>query len=195
MAGKVRFECVKCGNCCRDKNLIITITDKDTIRLANHLKCDLKEILSKYIGFYQVRKELENRLVFPAISTYRGNAFLGLRKKSDGSCLFLREDNLCEIYAARPMVCRSFPFTFEVKEGWLSWGLMAKAEEICPGLGQGETVSDKSLEKVGKETIGELEEYSKIVSIWNHHAKVEQLDPVLLVKAFFEEAKLSPQSI
>jgi len=194
MVGKVRFKCVQCGNCCRDKDFIITITHKDTIRLANHLKCDLKELLSKYIGFYQVREELENRLVFPAISTYRGNAFLGLRKKSDGSCLFLRDDNLCDIYEARPMVCRSFPFIFKVKEGYLSWGLMAKAEEICPGLGQGETVSEKSLVKMGREILRELEEYMKIVSIWNHHAKVEKLDPVLLLKTIFEEAKLPNQS-
>ncbi|MEM3526062.1 MAG: YkgJ family cysteine cluster protein [Candidatus Jordarchaeaceae archaeon] len=185
MTEKVRFKCVRCGNCCRDETFIITITHKDVIRLADHLKCNLKDLLSKYISFYQVRKELENRLVFPAILTYRGNAFLGLRKKNNGSCVFLREDNLCEIYAARPMVCRSFPFTFSVKDGWLSWGLMVKAEEICPGLGQGETFSKESLESMAKEVIGELEEYKKIVSIWNSHARVEQLDPILLLATFF----------
>ncbi|MFB0563141.1 MAG: YkgJ family cysteine cluster protein [Candidatus Lokiarchaeia archaeon] len=190
MVRKVRFECIQCGNCCRDKNSIITVTHKDIIRLVKYLECDYKELLSKYIGFYQVREEFEDRMVFSAISTYRGNAFLGLRKRSDGSCVFLK-DNLCEIYPGRPMVCRSFPFTFEVKKGWLSWGLMARAEEICPGLGQGEKVSEKSLEKFGKEIISEIEEYKKIVTYWNRQGKVEQRDPVLLVMAFFEEANLS----
>lgn len=193
MVGKVRFKCIQCGNCCRDKNFIITITHKDTIRLVNHLKCNLEELLIKYVGFYQVRKEFENRLVFPAISTYRGNAFLGLRKKNDGSCLFLREDNLCKIYIDRPIVCRSFPFTFGVKDGWLSWGLVVKAEEICPGLGKGEIASKKILEKMGKEIIRELEEYRKIVSVWNSQAEVEKLDPILLLATFFEETKPSPK--
>lgn len=190
MVKRIRFECIQCGNCCRDKNSIVTITHRDVIRLVNHLKCDFKELLSRYIGFYQVREEFEDRLVFPPISTYRGNAFLGLRKNPDGSCVFLRE-NLCGIYPGRPIVCRSFPFVFEVKRGWLSWGLMARAEEICPGLGQGEVVSEKSLEKMGKEIMSELEEYRKIVSYWNHREKVEQRDPTLLVMTFFEEAKLS----
>ncbi len=190
MVRQVRFKCIQCGNCCEDKNSIITITHKDIIRLVNFLKCDFKELLSKYIGFYQVREEFEERLVFPAISTFKGNAFLGLRKKSDGSCVFLK-DNLCETYTGRPMVCRSFPFIFEVKKGWLSWGLMAKAEEICPGLGQGEEVSEKSLEKFGKEIMIEIEEYRKIVKYWNRHRKVEQQDPVLLVMTFFEKANVS----
>lgn len=193
MVGKVRFKCVQCGECCREKSFIITITHKDAVRLVNHLKCNPKELIMKYVGFYQVRKEFENKLVFPAISTYRGNAFLGLRKKNDGSCLFLGDDNLCEIYIDRPMVCRSFPFTFRVKDGWLSWGLMAKAEEICPGLGKGETVSKKILEKMGKEIIGELEEYQKIVSVWNSQAEAEKLDPLLLLATFFEETKTSPK--
>ncbi len=191
MVRKVRFKCIKCGNCCRDKNTIVTITNRDTIRLVNHLKCDLKELLQKYVGFYQVRKELENRLVFPAISTFRGNAFLGLRKKDDGSCVFLK-GNLCGIYEGRPMVCRSFPFVFEVKEGWLSWGLMARAENICLGLGQGKRISEKNLEILGKQVIEELEQYRKIVSAWNKQEKAEQLDPTLLVSSFLEEAKLFP---
>lgn len=190
MVRQVKFECIQCGNCCRDKNSIITVTHKDIIRLVKYLNCDFKELLSKYIGFYQVREEFEERMVFPAISTYRGNAFLGLRKTSDGSCVFLK-DNLCEIYLGRPMVCRSFPFTFEVKEGWLSWGLMARAEEICTGLGKGEIVSEKNLEEFGKEIISEIEEYRKVVTYWNHQGKVEQRDPILLAMAIFEEANLS----
>ena len=68
---------------------------------------------------------------------------------------------------------------------------MARAEDTCPGLGQGEVVSEKSLVKLGKEIMSELEEYRKIVSYWNHQEKVEQRDPTLLVMTFFEEAKLS----
>ncbi|MGQ9720339.1 MAG: YkgJ family cysteine cluster protein [Candidatus Jordarchaeum sp.] len=192
MVKRARFQCVQCGNCCRDKNSIITITHKDISRLVNFLKCDFKELLSKYVGFYQIEEKFEERLVFPAISTYRGNAFLGLRKKSDGSCVFLN-DNLCEVYPGRPMVCRSFPFVFSVKNGWLSWGFMARAEDICPGLGKGEIVSEKSLEKFGKKILDEVEEFKKIVTYWNSQVEIEQQDPVLLVMSFFE-AKFPSQS-
>ena len=36
-----------------------------------------------------------------------------IRRKDDGSCLFLTKDNKCAIYSVRPTICRMEPFTIK----------------------------------------------------------------------------------
>jgi Fe-S-cluster containining protein len=38
------------------------------------------------------------------------NGVMWIKRKADGSCLFLKEDNKCAIYPVRPQVCRLEPF-------------------------------------------------------------------------------------
>ena len=45
-----------------------------------------------------------------------GKRQLGLRKKKDGSCIFLSEDKRCTAYEARPMACRVFPIDVYLDE-------------------------------------------------------------------------------
>ena len=43
-------------------------------------------------------------------------AFLSLKEKADGSCIFLR-DNRCAVYSVRPEQCRQFPLGWTVEGG------------------------------------------------------------------------------
>ena len=166
----MRFKCVKCASCCKDKNVIVTLTHLDIIRLADFLNCDGRELLRNYLSFYQANHQLIEKLVFPALETYRGKAILGLRKRNDGTCVFL-EGNLCSIYPARPMICRTFPFTFSIENGLLRYGLTIKAKKDCKGLGKGREVKKHELALIGEKAVRELESFRKIVAVWNKMVK------------------------
>lgn len=161
----MRFSCLKCGNCCRDKKTVVTLTHKDIIRIAEFLGFDERRLVKDVLVFYQVDESLKKLLAFPSVETFKGEAIIGLRKREDGSCIFL-QGNLCSIYPARPMTCRTFPFTFSVKDGWLKYGVATKAKELCPGLNEGEEVDENQLAELGLSAVTELEEYSKITLLW-----------------------------
>jgi len=185
-----------CGNCCRDKKMIVTLTHVDVIRLASFLNLDAQEVL-KYVAFYQIIGEGGQKLITPPIITTRGIAYLGLLKLNDGSCVFLSK-NKCSIYPARPTSCRNFPFTFQVKNGWLYQGISIRAKEYCKGLGKGDEISEKKLAKKGTKTIKELKEYEELVSKWNRLALKGQIlpTPQLFIKYVlsrgFLDLSLSP---
>jgi len=173
----MKFKCMKCGNCCSDENILITVTHKDLQRLVKHLKCALNDLI-KFIGFYYGEDLSREKMVTPAFLTVRGSAFLALIKKENGECIFLK-NNRCSIYPARPLVCRSFPFVFSVEKGWLKWGLATKSGE-CIGVGLGEEISTKDLEKLGLLVINELEEFKKLARRWNTQVYLEDITPTPL---------------
>ncbi|MBS7287236.1 MAG: YkgJ family cysteine cluster protein [Candidatus Freyarchaeota archaeon] len=161
----MKFECLKCGGCCKDEKTVVTLTHRDIIRLAEITRLGEKELVKKVLVFYQVNEKLEKLLAFPPIETYRGKAILGLRKRDDGSCIFL-QNNLCSIYPARPMTCRTFPFTFSIQDGWIKYGIVTRARDICPGLGKGKEIDEDQLAEIGWKAITELKKYSKITALW-----------------------------
>jgi len=155
--------------------MIVTLTHIDVIKIASFLNLDVRGVL-KYVAFYQIIGEGDRRLVTPPIITTRGIAYLGLLKLQDGSCIFLSK-NKCSIYPARPSSCRNFPFTFQIKDGWLYQGISTRANEYCKGLGKGSEINEKKLAKKGTKTIKELKEYEKLVSRWNDLAIKGQISP------------------
>ncbi|MCF2136200.1 MAG: YkgJ family cysteine cluster protein [Candidatus Thorarchaeota archaeon] len=164
---EVRFECLKCGVCCRQPDIIITVTGHDVARLARGLNLSPPETL-RALDFYLLDTveivPLGLREI-PAVMTEHGLAYMALKKIDDGSCVFLSDD-LCLIHAIRPSACVSFPFTFRVVAGSIMWGLSAK-KELCPGIGKGEPVSELELYQLAAPVIEELSLYSEFVSQWN----------------------------
>ena len=115
---ELRFKCLRCGNCCVDKNTLVNITYPDILRIKNGLNLSLEEIL-EILGFYIFDKipteEEIRKMVVPPIETERGLAFTGLKKNQSGKCYFYNDkENKCLIYKIRPMFCRTFPFTFRI---------------------------------------------------------------------------------
>lgn len=60
-------------------------------------------------------------------------------------CVFWDRNTGCEIYAARPTQCRTFPFWNEHLESPGAWEALA---ELCPGVGCGRTYDKDEIEQV-----------------------------------------------
>lgn len=99
------FECTLCGDCCR--NRVIPLFKEDVRRLEE----------AGYRDFYELTTKLERHFI---------GAPYKMKLKTDGSCIFLREDNLCLAYEYRPDTCRRYPFI--VGDGVILVSLS------CPGV-------------------------------------------------------------
>ncbi len=162
-----RFECTKCGACCRDEFLLVTVTSSDIVKIAAVLGLGPNEML-KALDFYVVSNDqpapvgLEK---FPSVATEGGLAFIALKKMENGECVFLKE-NLCMIHPVRPTVCRSFPFVFNESDGQRTWGLSAK-KKICPGLGTGPQVTEAEIKEIADSILPDIQKYREFVKEWN----------------------------
>ena len=162
-----RFECTKCGACCRDEYLLVTVTGSDIAKIAAVLGFGPDEML-KALDFYIVSDGMTTPVGLERISsvaTERGLAFMALKKMENGDCIFLKDD-LCMIHPVRPLVCKSFPFTFDESKGQRNWGLSAK-KEICPGLGTGSQVSETDINEIAETILPDIQIYKEFTEDWN----------------------------
>lgn len=88
------FNCIKCGNCCRNRHDIL-LQPYDLYRIAKHLKVKIPDVIKKncevYIG-------ADSKL--PLIRL--------LPKPYNNVCPFLRK-GICSVHQAKPVVCAMFP--------------------------------------------------------------------------------------
>ncbi|MFX0097353.1 MAG: YkgJ family cysteine cluster protein [Candidatus Hodarchaeota archaeon] len=180
----MKFKCEKCACCCNDPSTIVTVTHHDIRRITKFLNIMPQQAL-RFLAFYCFEDDASaiRFVASPPIHTIKGDSFLGLLKEEDGKCIFLKDSNKCLIYPARPMTCRAFPFTFDIKDGWLCWGVAKKAK-YCKGLNKGKTVERNKLDRIGSTIIGERADFTKIISIWNNLAKARGIraTPELLIE-------------
>lgn len=185
---ELRFHCIRCGNCCLDKNTLVNVTYQDILRIVNGLKLDLEEI-NEIIGFYIFdqppnKKELE-KMVVPPIETENGKAFVGLKKKSSGACYFYDNKNGCKIYNLRPMFCRTFPFSFKIvmneankSRTKIEIYYTDKSVKYCPGIGKDAPVTNKDdWITIGKKTIEEMSRNNVLIKKWNDAIKSKKIFP------------------
>ncbi|TFH03736.1 MAG: YkgJ family cysteine cluster protein [Candidatus Thorarchaeota archaeon] len=161
------FECTKCGACCRDEYLLVTVTGSDIVKIAAVLGLGPDDML-KALDFYIMSDGVSAPVGLERIAsveTERGLAFMALKKMENGDCVFLKED-LCMIHPVRPLVCRSFPFVFSDSDSQRNWGLSAK-KEICPGLGVGPQVSESEIEELADTILPGVQIYKEFVKEWN----------------------------
>ncbi len=119
----VGFRCKNCGSCCK-----VQPPDVDA--------SEQKQIKAK--GF-------KNFLDRPDETGTRW-----IRRKKDGSCFFLGEDNRCSIYSLRPAICRLEPFTiadYDYEKNKIELELNFPTVCGCEGVFEGEILS---LEVIGK---------------------------------------------
>ncbi len=175
----LKFECIRCGNCCTDENTIVNVTTDDITRIKNALDLTLEEvyhILAFYIFEEEMSEEDRKKMVVSPIETEKGLAFVGLLKKHDGSCYFYdKEKKKCLIYKARPAFCRTFPFSFEYfnndvnsKTSNIKIKYTQKAKQYCPGIrDDAPPIDKKKWLLLGKKTLEELNENYEIMQKWN----------------------------
>lgn len=98
---QVPFRCQKCADCCRNVTKTIMVEALDAYRIARHLRAQ---------GYGDMDMSMfYNQYTEPSLL---GPGYPIFLMKTDGNqdCLFL-QDGRCTIYAARPRICRLYPFT------------------------------------------------------------------------------------
>jgi Fe-S-cluster containining protein len=105
----VKFECRRCGNCCRVPGYV-HLTQSEIDACAEYLKMGAGEFIEKYTR----------------LTKYRTG--LSLLERQDGSCIFLSEGGECLIEPVKPLQCRQFPAIWKYDD----------MEEVCAGWNNSE---------------------------------------------------------
>jgi len=124
----LRFECNRCGRCCRGEPGYVWVSLREISEMAVLLRMTIDGFCSKYVR--------------------RVDDSYSLVEKPNGDCVFYEDG--CKVYAARPVQCRTFPFWPEYLTSEKSW---RRAMARCPGVGKGRLHSaaeiDEALELMG----------------------------------------------
>lgn len=108
----LHFSCTECGKCCTGSPGYVWVTEEEMDAMANFLNIDIKTFKRLYVRRVGQRYSL-------------------VEKKSENhSCVFYR-DRRCNVYAARPLQCRAYPFWQENVLSEQSWKEAAKE---CEGI-------------------------------------------------------------
>jgi len=109
----LRFECRRCGGCCRGEPGYVWVRADEIVAIARFLRLPTAEFVERYV-----------RDVFGDQS---------LIELPNGDCVFWSAEG-CRIYAVRPIQCRTFPFWREYVRSARGW---EDAGRRCPGVGSG----------------------------------------------------------
>jgi len=115
----LRFECTRCGKCCTGKTGHVWVDESEIRALANVLSLSLDELGTRFLRKIGTRYSL-------------------LENGVTGDCVFLR-DGLCDVHAARPRQCRSFPFWSANLASKAAWNAAALE---CEGINDDAPVVD-----------------------------------------------------
>ena len=115
-AAGIRFECRRCGKCCRGEPGWVWVSTADIAHMAERLGLSRDEFLRRHVR--------------------RDDLRLSLRERPNGDCVLWQDG--CTVYDVRPVQCRTFPFW---KGAVLSAERFAVTHRDCPGVGQGRLYS------------------------------------------------------
>jgi Fe-S-cluster containining protein len=121
----IGFSCTRCGECCSGIDNLVMVSPEEIERLAGKTGCPANDLAEPYPE---------------CIETGDGGSITfewSLRK--DESCCRLLSEGLCTAYAARPWICRTYPFMLEGEHLRVS---------ACPGLG-GDISDEEAWELAG----------------------------------------------
>ena len=100
------FTCRQCGACCRIKDGIVRVSDVEITRIAAFLGVSEQHFIDHDTEISPDRRGLI------------------LKSRPDGSCVWLTDENRCQIHSVKPDKCRTFPYE------WTN----ADSHKVCPGL-------------------------------------------------------------
>ena len=110
------YSCHGCGDCCRDFTVQLRAEDLAKLEL----------------------QRWESILGEPVVDRFRGQPYL--KRRSDGSCIFLMEDGLCRIhaehgFAEKPIACQVFPFNLAPGERSIRVGVNFLCRSVLDNKG------------------------------------------------------------
>jgi hypothetical protein len=104
------FSCQMCGHCCQGTGGIV-VSPKEQERLCRFLHIDLATFRKKYTDLTSSKRIIKS--------------------DTTGYCVFFRKGKGCSVHAAKPDVCRAWPFFRGNLLDPISWEL---AQDYCPGI-------------------------------------------------------------
>ncbi|MFJ2284130.1 YkgJ family cysteine cluster protein [Pseudomonas sp. NPDC087803] len=105
------FSCVGCGKCCTDHHVPLTLAEARMWAADGGQVIVLVEaFLGNGLGLpAQQREHAERRSAVVRSGTTEAHVAITFAAYNVGRCRNLDEENLCRIYARRPLVCRIYP--------------------------------------------------------------------------------------
>ena len=173
----VNFQCTKCGACCSNPNLFISVTIMDLVKWFRNGD-EIKTILST-IGFYiyneKDKEKLLNHMLTIPVETEKGPAFLGMLRRDNGECIMLDSNKQCKIYKLRPISCRQFPIGISQDENSkkIQIGVSPVAIMICEGLKRGKMIKKKEMMEQSNLSLISIKHDKEVIELWNSLAKNE----------------------
>lgn len=122
----IKFQCQGSANCCvsRGSYGYVYLSKKDINTLSNYFNISPDKFKKKYCQLT--------------------NGYLHLKEyKKKNNCIFLK-DKKCNVYKARPIQCRTWPFWPE-NMNYKKWN--KEIINFCPGIGKGRKWNKKDIEK------------------------------------------------
>jgi hypothetical protein len=124
----LRFECQRCGGCCRGQPGYVWVRDTEIITIARHLRLATEEFMERF-----VRRVLGD---------------YSLIELANGDCIFWTPEG-CRIYPVRPTQCRTFPFWREYVRTAKAW---EDAARRCRGVNRGRLYSPSEIDRMVEDT-------------------------------------------
>lgn len=92
------FECTRCGECCRHdgETSFVALLGEDIERLAHFLELSVQQVILGFCDEQSVYVEGES-------------IFFWKLKTSGERCIFLGDDDLCEVHSVKPFQCGNAP--------------------------------------------------------------------------------------
>jgi hypothetical protein len=125
----LRFECVRCGGCCRGESGYVWVGAPEIVSIAGYLSISID--------------------AFEATHLRRVGERISLVEKPNGDCVFWEHSLGCRVYPVRPAQCRTFPFWKRNIKSAEAWEAVAKS---CPGIGQGKLFKPQEILKRAERT-------------------------------------------
>jgi len=122
----LRFQCQRCGNCCRGDTGYVWTTHEEIKDIAPHLGLQAEEFARKYlkgIGYRFSLKELSG-----------GDCVMYKAGSGPSTVLAGGESGGCQIYPVRPKQCSTFPFWPDNLKSYEAW---ASLKKYCNGIDKG----------------------------------------------------------
>ena len=120
------FVCKNCGICCRNQPSDINLKEQQRIEAKG------------FVNFLEAPNDPHNR---------------SIRRKKNGSCFFLTEENTCKIQDVKPSICILEPFIitdFDYKRNKIFVNLNPLAIKNCKGVFNGEMIAPEVIGKAAQ---------------------------------------------
>ncbi|MHA1302993.1 MAG: YkgJ family cysteine cluster protein [Candidatus Heimdallarchaeaceae archaeon] len=118
---EIYFECSSCGLCCKTNR--IPVRERDIQRIQEH-GYEIDQLFEEISPVFIPSKNAEGSFI---------KAYILRKKPFVHTCIFLDENNMCEIHEYKPLACRIYPFALR-KEGENSVAVIVHPNSICPSI-------------------------------------------------------------